>query len=136
MVLADHGRVGSMGRRGAPYDNAQADSFRKTLKVEGVYPMAFEAFADVAAELPHFIEQVYNASRLHSAFGSLSPLRFEEQHAPHIVETAAGPCHPQAPPPDRRPVTHPPAASHERRSGGRCRAAGWESEAASASSQA
>ena len=32
-VLADHGLVGSMGRRGNPYDNAKAESFMKTLKV-------------------------------------------------------------------------------------------------------
>jgi transposase InsO family protein len=36
-----------MGRRGNPYDNAKAESFMKTLKVEGVYPMAFETLADV-----------------------------------------------------------------------------------------
>jgi hypothetical protein len=34
------GLVGSMGRRGNPYDNAKAESFMKTLKVEAVYPMA------------------------------------------------------------------------------------------------
>jgi putative transposase len=31
-LLADHGLVGSMGRRGNPYDNAKAESFMKTLK--------------------------------------------------------------------------------------------------------
>jgi len=41
----------------------------KTLKVEAVYPMAFESFEDVAEYLPHFIEQVYNERRLHSALG-------------------------------------------------------------------
>lgn len=35
--LAANGFVGSMGRRGNPYDNAKAESFMKTLKVEGVY---------------------------------------------------------------------------------------------------
>src|SRR5690349_6245543 len=32
-ILADSGLVGSMGRRGNPYDNAKAESFMKTLKV-------------------------------------------------------------------------------------------------------
>ncbi|WP_139315265.1 IS3 family transposase [Mongoliimonas terrestris] len=57
-ALADVGLVGSMGRRGNPYDNAKAESFMKTLKVEGVYPMAFESFADVAETLPRFIDDV------------------------------------------------------------------------------
>ena len=33
-----------MDRSGTPYDNAYAESFMKTLKVEAVYPMAYEAF--------------------------------------------------------------------------------------------
>ena len=35
-LLAAHRLVGSMGRRGNPYDNAKAESFMKTLKVEAV----------------------------------------------------------------------------------------------------
>ena len=37
-LLAQHGLVGSMGRRGNPYDNAKAESFIKTLKVEAGVP--------------------------------------------------------------------------------------------------
>ena len=47
-ALATNGLVGSMGRRGNPYDNAKAESFMKTLKVEAVYPMAYETFDDAA----------------------------------------------------------------------------------------
>ena len=54
-ALADHELIGSMSRRGSPYDNAKAESFMKTLKVEAVYPMAYETFGNVVADLPLFI---------------------------------------------------------------------------------
>ena len=39
--------------------------------------MAFDTFDDIAEHLPRFIDDVYNARRLHSALGYISPMLFE-----------------------------------------------------------
>jgi putative transposase len=88
-LLAAHGLIGSMSRRGNPYDNAKAESFMKTLKAEAVYLTEYDTYQEVVADLPHFMEEVYNARRLHSALGYLSPIEFENRNAPTPVKTVA-----------------------------------------------
>lgn len=76
-ILKEHGFQISMSAKGNPYDNAMAESFMKTLKQEEVYLWNYRTFDDVIKRIPFFIEQVYNAKRLHSSLDYLPPDEFE-----------------------------------------------------------
>jgi putative transposase len=76
--LKRHGFLISMARTGNPYENAMMESFFKTLKQEEVNLCQYETYQDVVTRLPHFLEDVYNHKRLHSALGYRSPNEFEE----------------------------------------------------------
>ena len=77
-LLARHQMVPSMSRRGNPYDNAVAESFFRTLKVELVYRRRFRTRAEAKAAIVEYIELFYNRRRLHSSLGYLSPAEYEE----------------------------------------------------------
>jgi transposase InsO family protein len=69
----------SMSRIACPYDNAQAESFMKTLKAEEVNASAYRDLAHARSQIGRFIDQTYNRQRLHSALDYLSPEEFEAQ---------------------------------------------------------
>jgi putative transposase len=77
--LGKEGMLISMSRKANVYDNAWAESFMKTLKVEEVYMNEYETFEDVYVNIKQFIEEVYNKKRLHSGIGYLPPDEYEAE---------------------------------------------------------
>jgi putative transposase len=71
----------SMAAVGNPYENAKAESFFRTLKLEEVYPKDYRDFEEAQESIGEFIEEVYNEKRLHSSLGYLPPVEFEASYA-------------------------------------------------------
>jgi len=79
-LLALHGIRSSMSRSGNCWDNAVAESFFASLKVELVYPSRWQTRAQARSAVFEYIEAFYNRRRRHSTLGYLSPLEFERRH--------------------------------------------------------
>lgn len=68
-----------MGRVGCALDNAAAEAFNSTLKVEYVHRQRFRTRAEARVKIATWIIDFYNARRRHSANDGLSPMTFERQ---------------------------------------------------------
>lgn len=71
--------VGSMSSTGNAYDNAFAESWMKTFKIEEVYMNEYENYEQAHNDIKKFIEEVYNKKRLHSAIGYVPPEEYEQK---------------------------------------------------------
>ncbi len=69
----------SMSAKGTPRENAQAESFFRTLKTEEVYLQDYQSFNEARLCINRFISDVYNQKRLHSSIGYKPPVEFEDQ---------------------------------------------------------
>jgi putative transposase len=69
----------SMAAVGEPRENGYAERLMRTIKEEEVDLSDYENFAQARGQIGHFIDAVYNAKRIHSSLGYLTPKEFEEQ---------------------------------------------------------
>jgi len=76
-----HGLVQSMSRKGCCYDNAVAESFFHSLKIDWVYGRTFANRAEATQAIFVYLQVFYNRVRRHSTLGYLSPERFENERA-------------------------------------------------------
>lgn len=70
------GAIQSMSRAGNPYDNACAESFFRSLKVEFLDMCHFHSRAQAAQAIGEYM-LFYNRKRIHSTLDYLSPVEFE-----------------------------------------------------------
>ncbi|HEV2126674.1 MAG TPA: IS3 family transposase [Chloroflexota bacterium] len=82
----------SMAAVGNPYENAKAERFFRTLKCEEVYLNQYDSFTDAETNIGHFIDDIYNARRLHSRLRYLPPAEFEARCAASRREDALRHC--------------------------------------------
>jgi transposase InsO family protein len=76
-LLQDHGVQISMTAQGKPEENGYAERLIRTIKEEEVYLSDYRDFEEAYIQVGHFIEDVYQTRRIHSALGYLTPVEFE-----------------------------------------------------------
>jgi putative transposase len=79
MLIKKHCLLWSMSAKGCCYDNACAESFFHTLKVEVIHGERFATREEMRQTVFEYIEVDYNRTRRHSANGYVSPQAFEAQ---------------------------------------------------------
>ena len=78
-TLQAHGVEISVAHRGRPWENGYAERLIRTLKVEEVHLNDYQDIHEARDRIGHFITQVYNQKRPHSALGYLTPMEFQRQ---------------------------------------------------------
>ena len=80
-LLAQHGHVASMSRKGNCWDNAVMERFFLNLKMERVWQRDYANHWEAVQDVTDYIVNFYNANRLHSTLGYCSPNDYERCHA-------------------------------------------------------
>jgi len=80
-ILDDYQLICSMSAKGCCYDNAVAESFFHTLKVEAIHGEPYVTREELSHIIFEYIEVDYNRNRRHSTIGYMPPMVFEEKYA-------------------------------------------------------
>ena len=78
-LLRNHGILSSMSGKGDCWDNAVAESFFGSLKVEQVFGAKYLTRSAAKQDIVDYIEMFYNSRRRHSSLGYMNPMDFENQ---------------------------------------------------------
>lgn len=79
-LLAQHGIVCSMSRKGNCWDNAPMERFFLSLKMGRVWRRDYANQEEARRDVADYLMTFYNQKRLNSALGYMSPAEFERQH--------------------------------------------------------
>jgi putative transposase len=76
-----------MAAVGQATENAYAERVMRTIKDEEVHLVDHERFSDAYQRIGHFMDDVYQAKRIHSALGYLMPAAFEAAYWARSTDT-------------------------------------------------
>jgi putative transposase len=85
-LLADHEMIQSLSRPRQCWDNAVAESFFSSLKLELVNRQSWATRAQARSAIVDYIEVFFNRRRLHSSLGYLSPADYEARRRAQVAE--------------------------------------------------
>ncbi len=88
-LLAEREMIQSLSRPRQCWDNAVAESFFASLKMECIYRQSWATRAQVRRAAFDYIEVFYNRRRLHSAIGYCPPAEYEAMIHHHTTAHAA-----------------------------------------------
>ena len=77
--------VCSMIRTGVPYDNACAETFFSTIKLELIYHEHFRTQAQAQSAVFEYIEVYYNRQRRNAVIGNITPYEYRRRYLKKLI---------------------------------------------------
>jgi putative transposase len=88
-LLAEHEITQSLSRPRQCWDNAVAESFFASLKLELIDRRSWATRTQVRRAVFDYVERFFNRRRLHSSLGYLTPIEYEAKIHHHKAAQAA-----------------------------------------------